>query len=152
MPSNPSSPNSEHFNPLESISGGQTLPQTEATSPQEPGVEIPIKGAENYDPWDLDAARNRQKKDRRVKVVTAYRIATKPREGAFFRINNDPAYQIDALLYIEKGESGIAEGVYFVDWTFSDEIGASGLAVLFLSGFSISSDRIARKETLHPLR
>jgi hypothetical protein len=95
----------------------------------EPGVEIP-KG-KDYDPWDLDAARNRQKKDRRVKVVTTYRVAKKPRDGSFFRINSDPAYQIDALLFTEKDERGMEGDTYFTDWRFADEVLASDWAMFF---------------------
>ena len=113
-------------------------PQTKLISPtQEPGVKIP-NGNEEYDPWDLDAARNRQKKDRRVKVVSTYRVARKPREGAFFRVNPDPAYQIDALLYIEKDERGMEGDTYLVDWIFAEEILASDWAIFFQRRGSIS--------------
>ena len=114
---------------IKSSEGGSNERSDASVQPIEPGVKIPKQ--DEYNPWDLDAARTRQKKDRRVKVVTAYRIAPKPREGAFFRINPDPNYHIDTLLYIEKGESGIAEGVYFGDWMFADEIEASEWAVFF---------------------
>src|SRR5215471_20618454 len=44
----------------------EETPLAQISATREPGIEIPKKG--EYDPWDLDAARNRQKKDRRVKV------------------------------------------------------------------------------------
>ena len=110
---------------------GINPPDTKVISPaQEPGVKIPKENKE-YDTWDLDAARNRQKKDRRVKVVSSYRVAKKPREGAFFRVNPDPAYQIDVLLYTEKDERGMEGDTHFVDWIFAEEIQASDWAVFF---------------------
>jgi hypothetical protein len=51
--------------------------------------------------------------------------------GAFFRVNPDPAYQIDALVYTDKEESGIEGETYFVEWKFAEEIVASEWAVFF---------------------
>ena len=125
-------------------------PQTKLISPtQEPGVKIP-NGNEEYDPWDLDAARNRQKKDRRVKVVSTYRVARKPREGAFFRVNPDPAYQIDALLYIEKDERGMEGDTYLLDWVFAEEILASDWAIFFQPArLYLAFERHATKPYVH---
>jgi hypothetical protein len=95
----------------------------------EPGVKIPKQ--EEYDPWDLDAARNRQKKERRVRVVTTYRISNRPREGSFFRVNPDSAYQYRALLYLERNEKGIVDTTYLVDWRFQEELEDSDLARFF---------------------
>ena len=125
----PSQPNVEEID-LQ-LPAGSLVPGQSANSPtQEPGIEIPRENKE-YDPWDLDTARNRQKKDRRVKVVSTYRVAKKPREGAFFRVNPDPAYQIDVLLYTEKDERGMEGDTYFVDWNFAEEILASDWAIFF---------------------
>jgi hypothetical protein len=124
----PSLPNSEAVNRLEFTPAG---PSQDSPGPsiQEPGIKIPKD--DEYDTWNLDAARNRQKKDRRVKVVTIYRVAKKAREGAFFRVNPNPAYQIDVLLHTEKDERGMEGDTYFVDWRFADEVLASDWAMFF---------------------
>jgi hypothetical protein len=107
-------------------SNGEALKQT---NQEEPGVAIPRK--DEYNPWDLTAARNRQKKDRRVKVVTSYSVASRPGKGSFFRVNPDPEYQISSLLYLARDENGMERDVYFVDWQFTDEVLATEYAVFF---------------------
>jgi hypothetical protein len=115
----------EALNP--EIPGQREVPEGE--SEQDPGVAVPREG--EYDPWNLTAARNRQKKDRRVKVVTSYSVSPRPRKGAYFRINPDPEYQLFTLLYIAKDENGMEREVYFIDWNFADELLATEFAVFF---------------------
>jgi hypothetical protein len=96
---------------------------------QDPGVVIPRET--EYNPWDLTAARNRQKKDRRVKVITNYSVASRPGKGQFFRVNPDPDYQIPSLLYLAKDDNGMDRDIYFVDWNFADEVLATEYATFF---------------------
>jgi hypothetical protein len=113
-------------------------------------VKIPKEKEKAYDPWDLDAARSRQRKERRVKVVTTYRVAKKPREGAFFRVNPDPAYQIDVLLYTEKDERNMEGETYLVDWIFSDEVLGSEWAVFFQPAcVYLAIERFSTKPYVH---
>jgi hypothetical protein len=138
----PSSPNSDRVNRLESVPAPPQAPT------QEPGVKIPKEG--EYDPWDLDAARNRQRKERRVKVVTTYRVDRRPRDGAFFRVNPDPAYQIDVLLHTEKDERGMEGDTYFVDWIFAEEVLASDYAMFFQPArLYLAMERYATKPYVH---
>ena len=117
----------------------------------EPGVKIPKQ--EKYDPWDLDAARNRQKKERRVKVVTVYRVASRPRMGSFIRVHPDPAYQIDSLLYVAKDERGIDSETYFVDWGFADEVVSSEWSMFFRPArLYLAIERHASKPYVHYVR
>ena len=129
----------------------EETPLAQISATREPGIEIPKKG--EYDPWDLDAARNRQKKDRRVKVVTVYRVASRPRMGSFIRIHPDPAYQIDSLLYVAKDERGIDSETYFVDWGFADEVMASEWSMFFRPArLYLAIERHASKPYVHYVR
>src|SRR5262249_32982626 len=114
----------------------------------EPGVKIPKQ--EEYDPWDLDAARNRQKKDRRVKVVTTYRVSKKPKEGAFLLVNSDPAYQIDVLLHTDKDERNM-EGDTFCGLEIRRRSVGLRLGYVLSAGTSLSGNRETFHKTLCPL-
>ena len=135
----PSSPNSEHVNRLE------TVPEDRTNTQVESDVTIQ-KESKGYDPFDPDNMRLSQAalKGAAKKFVTSYAIR-KPRKGAFFRVHPDEAYQYVAYVYVEKDEAQLEKDTYLVSPIFAAGLGEEFKCVMSSVVLYLAKERHAEK-------
>jgi hypothetical protein len=85
------------------------------------------------------------------KLITSYSVR-KPKKNAFFRVNSDPDYEVEAYLYVVKDEGGLEKETYLINTQFALRLDPEILGVFSPSKLYLAIERHAEKPFVWPIR